>query len=89
MTPEEIKRYFDSTPPPVEVDWKPWAKITDSQTFLKSCYIGINNFNGPIERCPAWWHLKDFYLHVKRGHAVEKGENKHETDLEDSGAENQ
>ena len=24
------------------------------------------HFNGPVERCPAWWHLKDFYLHIKR-----------------------
>lgn len=66
MNHEEIKRYFESTPPAKEVDWKAWAKITDTQFFLKSCYIGINNFNDPIERCPAWWHLKDFYLHIKR-----------------------
>lgn len=71
MNPEEIKRYFDSTPPPVEVDWKPWAKITDSQLFLKSCYIGIRTFNGSLEMCPAWWHLKDFYLHIKRTLAQE------------------
>lgn len=66
MTHEEIKRYFENTPPPTEVDWKPWAKIFDSQIFLNSCYTGIRNFNGPMERCAAWWHLKDFYLHVKR-----------------------
>ncbi|WP_095955092.1 hypothetical protein [Flavobacterium sp. ACN6] len=66
MNHEEIQRYFESSPPPVEVDWKPWAKITNTQVFLKSCYIGIKNFNGPLERCPAWWHLRDFYLHIKR-----------------------
>lgn len=65
MSPEEIKRYFESFPPPKEVQWKPWATITDSQVFLNSCYTGIKNFNGNIERCPAWWHLKDFYLLVK------------------------
>jgi hypothetical protein len=66
MNHEEIKRYFENNPPPKEVVWTPWAKITDTQVFLKSCYIGINNFNGPIERCPAWWHLRDFYLLIKR-----------------------
>ncbi|WP_427874069.1 DUF6965 family protein [Flavobacterium sp. MMS24-S5] len=66
MNHEEIKRYFDNTPPPLQVDWKPWAKITDSQLFLKSCYTGIRTFNGRLEMCPAWWHLKDFYLLIKR-----------------------
>ena len=66
MNPEEIKRYFDANPPPGQVDWKPWAKITDTQLFLKSCYTGIRTFNGPLDLCPAWWHLKDFYLLVKK-----------------------
>ena len=66
MTHEEIKRYFDTTPPPLEVNWKPWAKISDTQLFLRSCYTGILNYNGPIEMCPAWWHLKDFYILIKR-----------------------
>jgi hypothetical protein len=66
MNPDEIKRYFESFPPPKEVDWKPWAKITDSQVFLNSCYTTIGNFNGPIDRCPAWWHLRDFYLLMKK-----------------------
>ncbi|UUW08661.1 hypothetical protein NLG42_21470 [Flavobacterium plurextorum] len=66
MSPEEIKRYFETAPPPIEVDWKPWAKITDTQVFLNSCYTGIRNFNGSIERCSAWRHLKDFYLHIKQ-----------------------
>ncbi|WP_422389346.1 hypothetical protein [Flavobacterium ginsenosidimutans] len=34
--------------------------MTDSQFFLNSCYTGTHNFNGNIERCPAWRHLKDF-----------------------------
>lgn len=71
MNYEDIKRHFEAFPPPQEVGWKPWAKIVDSQLFLKSCYIGIRNFNGPLELCPAWWHLKDFYLHAKRSAAQE------------------
>lgn len=74
MNHEEIKRYFESTPPPLEVKWKPWAKIVDTQLFLNSCYIGIRNFNGPLDMCPAWWHLRDFYLQIKRSsqeHTVE------------------
>ncbi|WP_394363983.1 DUF6965 family protein [Flavobacterium johnsoniae] len=51
--PEEIKRYFDNTSPPLQVDWKPWSKITDSQLFLKSCYTGIRTFSGPLEMSPA------------------------------------
>lgn len=72
MTHEEIKRYFECMPPPQEVDWKPWSKIIDSQLFLRRCYTGIYNFNGPIEMCSAWWHLKDFYLHIKRNQPQEK-----------------
>ncbi|WP_394336104.1 DUF6965 family protein [Flavobacterium cheongpyeongense] len=37
MTPDEIKRYFEAAPPPQEVDWKPWAKITDSHANI-FCY---------------------------------------------------
>lgn len=66
MTPEEIKRYFEATPPPEAVDWKPWAKITDSQVFLKSFYSTINNYKGDLDMCPAWWHLKEFYVLVRR-----------------------
>ncbi|WP_294958458.1 hypothetical protein [uncultured Flavobacterium sp.] len=69
MNPEEIKRYFEASPPPAEVQWKPWAKITDTRLFLKSCYTGIRTFNGNLDMCPAWWHLKDFYLHLKRTEA--------------------
>ncbi|MBS7253298.1 DUF6965 family protein [Flavobacterium branchiicola] len=78
MTPEEIKRYFEATPPPQEVDWKPWAKITDSQVFLKSCYSTINNYKGSLDMCPAWWHLKDFYLLVRRSPQENKSENQPE-----------
>ncbi|MDQ1165672.1 hypothetical protein [Flavobacterium sp. SORGH_AS_0622] len=66
MNYEDIKRHFENTPPPKEVDWTPWAKITDTQVFLKSCYTTIRNFNGPIDRCPAWWHLRDFYILMKK-----------------------
>jgi len=66
MNPEEIKRHFEAFPPPKEVEWKPWAKITDTELFLKSCYTGIRTFNGSLDMCPAWWHLKDFYLLMKK-----------------------
>lgn len=78
MTPDEIKRYFEATPPPLEVDWKPWAKITDSQVFLKSCYSTINNYKGSLDMCPAWWHLKDFYTLVRRNSQETKAENETE-----------
>ena len=66
MNHEEIKRYFENNPPPKEVVWTQWAKITDTQVFLKSCYTTIRNFNGPVDRCPAWWHLRDFYILMKK-----------------------
>ncbi|WP_289660255.1 DUF6965 family protein [Flavobacterium panacagri] len=66
MNHEEIKRYFENSPPPREVRLTEWANITDTQVFLRSCYSTIKNFNGPTDRCPAWWHLRDFYLLIKR-----------------------
>ncbi|TDW47765.1 hypothetical protein EV144_10450 [Flavobacterium sp. 270] len=77
MNHEEIKRYFEASPPPKEVRLTPWANITDTQVFLKSCYSTIQNFNGPTDRCPAWWHLRDFYILMKKTTqqtAVEKTE---------------
>lgn len=65
MNYEDIKRHFESHPPPKEVEWTPWAKITDTQIFLRSCYTTIRNFNGPMDRCPVWWHLRDFYILMK------------------------
>ncbi|WP_116787816.1 DUF6965 family protein [Flavobacterium psychrotrophum] len=61
MNPDEIKKYFEKNLPPQQVDWKPWAKITDIQKFLNACYITIANFKSNIETCPGWWHLKEFY----------------------------
>lgn len=61
MTPEEIKRYFIENPPPKEVNWKPHAKITDTQAFLNHTFVLINNHKGNLETCPAWWRLKEFY----------------------------
>lgn len=66
MNHEEIKRYFENNPPPKEVRLTEWANITDTQVFLKSCYSTIRNFNGPVDRCPAWWHLRDFYILMKK-----------------------
>lgn len=74
MNPEEIKRYFEASPPPTEVQWKPWAKITDTQLFLKSCYTGIRTFSGSLDMCPAWWHLKDFYILIKKTAPQPSGE---------------
>ena len=78
MTPEEIKRYFEATPPPEEVELKPWAKITDSQLFLKSCFLTIYHYKGDLEMCPAWWHLKEFYTLVRLGSKETKIENQSE-----------
>jgi len=61
MNVDEIKRYFEKYPPPESVDWKPWAKITNTSKFLDSCYVTISYFKGNLENCPAWWHLKEFY----------------------------
>lgn len=66
MNHEEIKRYFENNPPPKEVRLTEWANITDTQVFLRSCYSTIRNFNGPVDRCPAWWHLRDFYILMKK-----------------------
>lgn len=66
MNHEEIKRYFENNPPPREVRLTQWANITDTQAFLRSCYSTIRNFNGPVERCPAFWHLRDFYILMKK-----------------------
>lgn len=61
MNVEDIKRYFEKNPPPVAVNWKPWAKITDTKKFLESCYVTIAVHKGNIETCPSWWHLTEFY----------------------------
>lgn len=78
MTPEEIKRYFETTPPPQQVDSKPWARITESQVFLRSCYSTINNYKGSLDMCPAWWHQKKLYILVRRGSQETKSENQTE-----------
>lgn len=72
MNREDTKRYFETIPPPTEVLCKPWAKIVDSQLFLKSCDIGILNFNDIQDICPEWWHLKNFYNFIKRNNLQEK-----------------
>ncbi|WP_130855679.1 DUF6965 family protein [Olivibacter jilunii] len=61
MTLAELKDYFDKNPPPLEVNWKPWAKIINSRVFLENAYMCIENFNGNYERCPEYWHLKELY----------------------------
>lgn len=74
MNYEDIKRHFENNPPPKEVRWTEWAKITNTEIFLRSCYIGITNFNGPMDRCPAWWHLRDFYLLMRKNVLQNAGE---------------
>lgn len=83
MNLEEIKRYFEASPPPKEVRLTPWANITDTQVFLKSCYSTIRNFNGPVERCPAFWHLRDFYILMKKTAQKAAVENIKETPFEE------
>jgi hypothetical protein len=64
MKPEEIKKYFENNPPPTSVDWKPWAKITDTQKFLNGCYSSSASFKGGYDKCPSNWHLKEFYKDI-------------------------
>lgn len=87
MSHEEIKRYFENNPPPGEVQLTPWANITDTQFFLKSCYSTIRNFNGPVERCSAWWHLRDFYLLMKKSDQKAAVEKTQETPFEEISTE--
>ncbi|GAA4794556.1 hypothetical protein GCM10023231_23690 [Olivibacter ginsenosidimutans] len=61
MTPEEIKNYFDSNPPPFEIEWKPWAKIANTKKFLEACYTAIEHYKGSYQNCPDYWHLLEFY----------------------------
>uniref|UniRef100_F4C2E8 DUF6965 domain-containing protein n=1 Tax=Sphingobacterium sp. (strain 21) TaxID=743722 RepID=F4C2E8_SPHS2 len=67
MTPQELKDYFDSNPPPFEVQWKPWAKIENTKRFLEACYTGIALFKGNYNNCPDYWHLKEFYEDITQG----------------------
>lgn len=66
MSVEEIKRYFDNNPPPEVVEWKAWAKITNTQVFLNYTYMLIDNYKGNIETCPAYWRLKEFYNDMRK-----------------------
>jgi len=70
MSPEEIKSYFEKNPPPTAVDWKPWAKITDTARFLEICYLRIEVFKGRMEDCPAWWRLREFYKDMRDSDTV-------------------
>lgn len=83
MNHEEIKRYFEASPPPKQVQLTPWANITDTQVFLKSCYSTIRNFNGPVDRCPAFWHLRDFYILMKKNAKQTAVEDLEETPFEE------
>lgn len=64
MTPEEIKTYFDSNPPPFEVEWKPWAKVINTKRFLEACYTAISVYTGNYQNCPDYWHLLEFYQDI-------------------------
>lgn len=66
MTPLELKEYFDSNPPPLELQWKPWAKINNTKHFLEACYRAIEEFKGNINNCPDYWHLLDFYKDITK-----------------------
>ena len=72
MSPDEIKKYFERNPPPASVDWKPWIRITDTQKFMNSCFITLGSYKGNSESCPAWWHLREFYLDTVGGNLSAK-----------------
>lgn len=61
MKPDDLHKYFELNPPPPTFDWKPWAKIIDTQQFLKSCFTAIANYRGDYNNCPSYWHIKEFY----------------------------
>lgn len=67
MTPQELKEYFDSNPPPFEINWKPGTKIINSKRFLENAYMCIENFKGSYEKCPDHWHLKELYEDITSG----------------------
>lgn len=67
MTPHELKDYFDNNPPPFELQWKPWAKMINSKRFIEGCLTGIEAFKGHYEKCPDYWHLKEFYEDITNG----------------------
>lgn len=64
MTPQELKEYFDSNPPPFEVDWKPWAKIINSKQFIEACFNAISVYKGSYQNCPDYWHLLELHHHM-------------------------
>lgn len=64
MTPQELKEYFDSNPPPFEMEWKPWAKILNTKKFLEACYTAISVYKGNYQNCPDYWHLLEFHKDV-------------------------
>nr|WP_199002968.1 hypothetical protein [Flavobacterium sp. ASV13] len=82
MNYEDIKRHFENHPPPKEVKWTEWAYISDTQVFLRSCYTTIRNYNGPMDRCPAWWHLRDFYILMKKNASQHTGMAENEGDIQ-------
>jgi len=66
MTPQELQEYFEQNPPPEEVQWKEWAKITDTKKFITNSLISIrqsSNYN----KCPDYWHLLEFYQDIRDG----------------------
>jgi len=67
MTPQQLREYFDSNPPPFEIDWKPHAKIINSKRFLDNAFMCIAIFKGPYEKCPDYWHLLELYNDITQG----------------------
>jgi len=64
MTPQELRKYFDENPPPLEIEWRPWAKIVNSRVFLDNAFTCISLFKGNYRNCPDYWHLVDLYEHL-------------------------
>jgi len=67
MTPQELKDYFDSNPPPLEIDWKPGTKIINSKLFLENAFMCIANYKGYYQNCPDYWHIKELYEDILVG----------------------
>lgn len=67
MTPQELQEYFVNNPPPKEVQWKEWAKITDTKKFIESALMCIKQFKGNYNNCPDYWHLMEFYRDIQEG----------------------
>lgn len=68
MTPAELKMFFDSRQLPDQLDWHPWAKITDTKKFLSSNFQELADVvkRGDYTKSPAYWHLLDLKIMLEK-----------------------